>query len=379
MVRSEDEARGEEVNDRIHLTRPWTGDAERGAVARVLDSGWLTQGPEVARFEQGLAERVGCAHALTASSGTAALELALLALHLPPDSEVIMPGFTFPATAHAALLHGLVPVPVDIDPETFNMAPEAAAEAIGPRTSAIMPVHQFGLMADLDAIGALADQHDLAMVEDAACALGATSPAGAAGAVGRAGCFSFHPRKTITTGEGGAVTTSDEDVAAGVRSQRNHGMQPGPHGVTFHEPGYNLRMPDLLAAIGNCQLDRLDACLEGRRTRAARYAAALDGVDWLAPPMEPEGYGHTWQTYAVLLDAAVDRQALMTRLLERGIENSIGAHALNRIGYLEPYCEGRSFDGCERAADAALCLPLYPTMTDDDVDRVVEVLKACGP
>ena len=367
------------MTDRIHLTRPWTGGAEREAVARVLDSGWLTQGPEVATFEQRLAEQVGVRHAMAASSGTAALELALLALQLPRGAEVIVPGFTFPATAHSALLHDLVPVPVDVNPATYNMDPRAAADAIGPATAAIMPVHQFGLMADLGAIGALADEHGLAMVEDAACALGASSPAGLSGAVGIAGCFSFHPRKTITTREGGAVTTSDDDLAAGVRSQRNHGMQPGPHGVTFHEPGYNLRLPDVLAAIGNCQLDRLEACLQGRAANAALYAEALASFDWLEPPVEPEGYRHTWQTYAVLLDPSVDRPDLMTKLLDMGIENSIGAHALHRIEYLKPYCEGRSFAGCERAAETALCLPLYPQMTANEVDRVVEALKVCGP
>jgi len=301
------------------------------------------------------------------------------ALQLSPGDEVIVPGFTFPATAHSVLLGGLVPTPVDVDPTTFNMDAAAAEAAVGPRTRALMPVHQFGLMADMEPLCDLARRRGLHVVEDAACAAGATSPAGTAGGVGDAGCFSFHPRKTITTGEGGIITTDEDDLAERVRLQRNHGMRPGPDGIRFAEPGQNLRLPDLLAAIGRCQLDRLDACIQGRRARAEQYSEQLGGLDWLQLPAEPAGFVHTYQTFAVLLDARIDRSAMMTALLDRGIESSIGAHALHRIDYLAPHCAGRSLPLSDRAADSTLCLPLYPTMEENDVDRVVSALFEIGP
>ncbi len=360
---------------RVPLARPWTGDAEAKAVAKVLEGGWLTQGPEVATFERNIARAVGSEHAIAVNSGTAAIHMGLAALGLPPGREVVVPAFTFPATANAVMLCELVPVVVDVDPRTYNMDPEALAGAVTGRTGAIMPVHQFGLMADMEAITAVAQAHDLAVVEDAACAIGARSPAGMAGTIGRAGCYSFHPRKVITCGEGGAVVTDSRPVEAAVRRLINHGIVTGDGGATFTGPGYNLRLPDILATIGVVQLERLGENLERRGRLAARYDAQLADMDGISPPLVPAGYTHTYQTYAALLDTDVDRATVMRFLFDRGVESSIGAHPLHRLPYLQDACAGRTFEGADRAADSALCLPLHPEMTEDEVDRVIETLE----
>lgn len=361
--------------ERIQLARPWTGGDEVEAVARVLEGGWLTQGPEVAAFERNIARAVGSQHAVAVNSGTAAIHMALAALGLPAGAEVVVPAFTFPATANAVMLCDLTPVVVDVDPWTYNMDPAALAEVLGGRTGAIMPVHQFGMMADMDAINGIAADQNLAVVEDAACAIGARSPAGNAGAVSRAGCFSFHPRKVITCGEGGAVVTDSQPIEAAIRRLINHGIVVGDGGASFTGPGYNLRLPDILATIGICQLKRLDESLERRGRLAALYDTRLAAMERISPPLVPAGYTHTYQTYAALLDADVDRAAVMRFLFDRGVESSIGAHPLHRLAYLEEACGDRTFDGANRAADSALCLPLHPEMIPDELDRVVETLE----
>jgi len=368
-----------ERDRRLQLSRPWTADEEIAAVSRVLQGGWLTQGPEVERLEEQVREATGRRHAMAVSSGTAALQLAVGALELEPGSEVLIPDFTFPATANAVLLNGLVPRIVDIDVATYNMRPEAAAEAAGPGTRGMMPVHQFGLMSDMGGLGSLARERGMRVVEDAACALGARSPVGAAGCLGDAGCYSFHPRKTITTGEGGMVVCNDDQLAAHVRRMRNHGIEYTPDGPVFVEPGFNLRMPDICAAIGNVQLRRLDEAIERNRALAEVYDEWLAEIPWIETPPEPEGYRHTRQTYAALLAPEVDRKPLMDRLSEREIETSIGAQALHRLGYLAPYLDDGGYPGGERAAECVLCLPLHPGMTEVDVDRTVAALKECGP
>ncbi len=364
---------------RLQLSRPWTADEEIEAVSRVLQGGWLTQGPEVERLEGQVRDATGRRHAMAVSSGTAALQLAVGALELDPGSEVLIPDFTFPATANSVLLNGLVPRIVDIDLATYNMRPDAAADAIGPGTRGMMPVHQFGLMSDMRALGELARERGLRVVEDAACALGARSPVGAAGCLGDAGCYSFHPRKTITTGEGGMVVCDDDRLAAHVRRMRNHGIEMTADGPVFVEPGFNLRMPDICAAVGNVQLKRLDEAIERNRALAAVYDELLADISWIESPPEPDGYRHTRQTYAALLAPDVERQPLMDALGEQHIETSIGAQALHRLEYLKPYLGDEGYPGGERAAECVLCLPLHPGMTEEDVERTVDALRECGP
>ena len=364
---------------RLRLSRPWTADEEIEAVSRVLQGGWLTQGPEVEQLEGQVCTATGRKHAMAVSSGTAALQLAVGALELDPGSEVLIPDFTFPATANTVLLNGLVPRIVDIDTATFNMRPDLAERAVGPNTRAIMPVHQFGLMSDMAALGALARQRGLRVVEDAACALGSRSPVGGAGCLGDAGCYSFHPRKTITTGEGGMVVCDDDSLAAHVRRMRNHGIELTPDGPVFVEPGFNLRMPDICASIGNVQLRRLDDAIERNRALAEAYDERLAELSWITAPAEPEGYRHTRQTYAALLVPDLDRRSLMDALTERHIETSIGAQALHRLEYLKPYCGDEGYPGGEWAAESVLCLPLHPGMGEEDVERAVGALRECGP
>lgn len=367
----------------IRVARPQLGEAEVRAVTEVLASGLLVQGPTVERFEARLAALAGTPHAVAVSSGTAALHLALLAAGVGPGDDVVTSAFTFPATVNAIELVGARPVLVDIDPATFNLDVAGLEAALTPRVRAIVPVHEFGLMADMEAIRRVAARHGIAVVEDAACALGASQwiegqrvPAGAAGDLA---CFSFHPRKSVTTGEGGAVSTRDGARARRLRRLRNHGLEPGPDGLDVVEPGFNYRMSEVQAALGLAQIERLGWALDERRRLAARYDEALAGVEWLQRPQEPKERVHAWQSYVVLLAPDIDRARLVARLGERGVEAVRGAYAVHRLRfYRERYrYEPERFPAASAAHDRTLALPLWPGMGTDAVDRVVGALLAC--
>jgi len=367
----------------IRVARPHVTDADGAAVAAVLASGFLTQGQHVARFEGALVRLVGAPYAVAVSSGTAALHLALLAAGVGPGDEVVTSAFTFPATANVVELVGAHPVLVDIDLETFTMDVAAAEDALTPRSRALLPVHAFGLMADMEALGRLAARRNLIVVEDAACALGASqvidgrsTPAGAAGDLG---CFSFHPRKSVTTGEGGAVTTSDATLAARLRRLRNHGLEPGPEGPDVAEPGFNYRMTELQAALGLVQVERLAWALAERRRLAALYDEVLADLDWLQRPHEPKHRVHAWQSYVVLLAPGIDRERLVSRLKAHGIEAVRGAYAVHRLRFYRDrygYTSDR-FPAASAAHDRALALPLWPGMGTDAVEQVARALVAC--
>ena len=350
------------MSDRIRLARPDVGEDELAAVRDVVRSGQLTMGPRVGEFEAAVAQAVGTAHAAVVSSGTAALHLALLALEIGPGDEVIVPAYTFPATANAVELCGARAVLVDVDPATFVVDPAAVAAAVTPRTRAVMAVHLFGRPVDWEELQTAVPQ-GVALLEDAAGALGARYRGTPCGALGVAACLSFHPRKIVTTGEGGAVATDEAALDAAVRRLRHHGW------ATLGEmpaPGFNYRLPDLLCAIGIPQLARLDELLAARERVARWYTERLE--HFLLTPSAADGDRHGWQAYVVQLDR---RDDALDALREAGIEAQIGTWALHR---LEPYRPQGSFPGADRAFERALALPLATTTTEAEVERVADVL-----
>ncbi len=346
----------------IRLARPDVGEAELAALAEVVESGQLTMGSKVAELERLLAEAVGTAHAAVVSSGTAALHLALLAFDVGPGDEVIVPSYTFPATANAVRLCGAKAVLVDIDPDTFLADAGAIAAAVTPRTRAVVAVHLFGRPLRWEALQTAVPQ-EVVLLEDAAGALGARYRGTPCGALGSAGCISFHPRKIVTTGEGGAVTTDEDALDARVRTLRHHGWtRPGE----MPAPGFNYRLPDLLCALGIPQLERLEELLRARERVAGWYAERLGEL--VLVPRADVGDRHGWQAYVVQVDR---RDEAIARLREAGIEAQIGTYALHR---LEAYRDQGSFPGADRAFERALALPFSTTTTEEEVDRVSSVL-----
>jgi dTDP-4-amino-4,6-dideoxygalactose transaminase len=340
----------------VRLGWPDVGEAELAAVAEVLESGTLTMGPKVAAFEELLAAACEVEHAFAVTSGTAALHLAVLALELQPGDEVIVPAYTFPATANVVALCGLRPRLVDVDPETMNL--DAAKIEVGPRTKAILPVHLFGRPARLHELP------DLPLLEDAAGALGARYRGRPCGGLGRLGCFSFHPRKIVTTGEGGAITTDDERIAQIVRELRNHGWRTLGD---MPAPGLNYRLSDILCAIGIPQLRRLDELLAARTRIADGYSARLAHLP-VQLPRADDGDVHGWQAYVLQVD---DRDRIMEALRAQGIEAQIGTYALHRLG---AYADQGSFPGADRVYERALALPFHTRLSESDLDRVAEAL-----
>lgn len=346
----------------IRLAHPDAGDAELAEVAAVLESGQLTMGPKVDEFEALLAGAAGTTHAVAVSSGTAALHVAVLALGLGEGDEVLVPAYTFPATANVVALAGARPVLVDVDPVTMNIDPADAALRVTAKTKAVLAVHLFGRPARLEELP------DVPVLEDAAGALGAEHRGRACGGLGLLGCFSFHPRKIVTTGEGGAVTTNDDALAERVRSLRHHGWSPSHAYDDMPAGAYNYRLSDILAAVGIPQLRRLDELLAARERVAAGYAERLAGLP-ITLPTADEGDRHGWQAYIVQLDG---RDAVMEALRAQGIQCQIGTYALHRLG---AYRDQGSFPGADAAFERALALPLHSRLTDADLDRVAGALE----
>jgi dTDP-4-amino-4,6-dideoxygalactose transaminase len=374
----------------IPITRPCVGEEEAAAAASVVRSGWLSQGKRVLEFERAVAAYVGARYAVATSNCTSALHLALVASGVGPGDEVICPSFSFIATANAIRHAGAMPVFVDIEPRSYNIDPAAVERAITPRTKAIVPVDQIGLAADIPSICALAARHSLTVVEDAAPALGATVRGRRVGHLSDFTCFSFHPRKSITTGEGGVITTDDVDAADRLRRLRSHAASTSDlwrheSGTidfeVYEELGYNCRMTDIQAAIGIVQMQRLTSILAERRRLAERYSALLGRLDLLKVPYEPPDFQHTYQSYCVrlLADWGARREEVMLALASQGIATRKGVMAT----HLEPCYRGLAPELClpvtERAAAETMLLPLYAGMSESDQDTVVDaLLQALG-
>lgn len=372
----------------IPITVPFFGPEEAAAAARVVESGWVAQGPKVAEFEKLVAEYCGVAEAVAVSSGTDALHLALLALGIGPGDEVVCPSLSFIATANSIRFTGATPVFADVDPRTFNVGAETIEPVITDRTKAIMVVHQIGLPADLDAIQELGRSRNLLVLEDAACAFGSRYKGTPIGGHSELACFSLHPRKVITTGEGGLVTTNNKEHARKVRLTRQHGMgvpvagqeSSRPATPTFECLGYNSRMTDIQAAIGIEQMKKLDQILTRRNELASRYTAAFTGHPWLDPPLVPDYAYASFQSYAVTLreGAPISRDQLVNSLVDAGIGAQVGIALIHEQ---PPYAGKKDLilNGSLNANRQSLLLPLYPTLTDSDHSRILDGILGLLP
>jgi perosamine synthetase len=349
----------------IRLAWPDVGAEEADAVAKVLASGQLTMGPKVAELETELVRACGVAHAVAVSSGTAALHLAMLALGVHEGDEVVVPAYTFPATANVVALAGARPVLVDVDPETMNLDPEQVRAAITSRTRAVLAVHLFGRPLEWDAL-ASAVPDGVALVEDAAGALGAKSQGRPCGGLGVMGCLSFHPRKIVTTGEGGAVTTNDAALADAVRRLRHHGIEPRGE-FEIRAPGLNYRLSDIQCAVGLPQLRRLPELHAARQRLADAYSELL--ANPVETPSAAAGDVHGWQAYVVRLD---DRDGALARLRANGVEAQVGTYALHRLA---AFRDGGSFPGAEASFRRALALPFHSRLSEGDIERVAAIVR----
>ena len=362
----------------LKLSQPNISEEAIAAVAEVLRSGQLVHGVESDAFEQELAAYLGCQDVVLVSSGAAALHLALLVLDIGPGDAVIVPDFTFPATANVVVMAGACPVFVDVLPGTYTMDPEKLEQTLlnwnGPeKIRAIMPVHEFGCVADMRAINRIANIHGVAVVEDAACALGAHQFGRKAGTLGDLGCFSFHPRKTLTTGEGGAIATNSPLHAARLRRLRSHGMERDISGVKFLEPATNYRLTNFQAALGRRQLPHLDNWIQTRTELANTYLSALSpladkGV--IRVPLKLEG--HSWQTFMVVVDQTFDRNLVIEELRKNQIEANLGAQCLSRIGIFKANNIPRSV--ASNLYSHGLALPMFERMEFANIKLVADVL-----
>ena len=378
------------IERNIAISLPSTGDDEWNAVREPLLSGWLTQGPKVAEFEKKFSSYHEANHALATTSCTTGLHLMLAALGIGPGDEVIVPAFTWVSTANVVLYCGATPIFADIDPHTFNINPADIPHRVTSRTKAVMVVHLFGLCADMDAVRLAVPSH-IPILEDCACAAGATYNGKYAGTLGLAGAFSFHPRKSITTGEGGMVTTNDTAYAEICDQLRNHGASiseeirhrgPKPYLLPdFNLMGFNYRMTDLQGAVGVVQMEKLSGFIKERQQWADFYCQELSGIDWLRMPSRPLEGQHAWQSFVTRVDpemAPEPRNELMEKLQQQGISTRPGTHAVHMLAFysLKYDLKPHDYPGAQDANDNSMSIPLHNRMSADDYEYVVRKIKA---
>lgn len=373
----------------IPISLPSMGTEEWEALKEPIQSGWITQGPKVKEFETLFAERHNVKHALAVSNCTTALHLALIACGVKQGDEVIVPAFTWVATANAVIFCNATPVFIDIDPITFNLDITQIKNKITSKTKAIIPVHLFGLCANVDFIKQ--NFPGLKIIEDGACAAGASLNGKPAGSLGDIGCFSFHPRKSITTGEGGMLTTNDDAIAVHLDKLRNHGASiseeqrhhgPKPYILSaFDIVGYNYRMTDLQGALGTVQIKKLDLFIDERQKWADYYSENLKNISWLRTPQVAEGYKHGWQSYVLFINeevSPVKRNDMMEVLQQKGIATRPGTHAVHMLGaYANTFnLQPHDFPGAYAADQFSMSIPLHNKMVKEDFDYIISALKS---
>lgn len=374
---------------KIAISLPSTGDDEWQAVREPLKTGWLTQGPKVAAFEKAFAERHQVKHSLATTSCTTGLHLILAAAGIGAGDEVIVPAFTWVSTANVVLYCGATPVFVDVSPITNNISTEDLVKRITPKTKAVIAVHLFGLCADIPDIRAVLPPGVL-LVEDCACAAGASLNGIPAGGLGDAGAFSFHPRKSITTGEGGMVTTNDDALAEKANILRNHGASiseeqrhhgPSPYLLPeFNLLGFNYRMTDIQGAVGLVQLGKLDRFITERQKWAEFYREQLSVIPWLRLPCFPINGNHAWQAFVTYVDpdkSPISRNQIMEKLQSQGVATRPGTHAVHMLGYYRDALGlmPDDFPGARQCNDNTMAIPLHNRMTSEDYEYVVKALK----
>lgn len=361
----------------ISLARPYFDEREAEAARRVLASGWVVQGPEVEAFEAEIAQRHAASHCVAVSSGTAALHVCYLALGIGPGDAVFIPSFAWPSAANMAKLIGAQPVFIDVLPGTFNLDPQDLGRRIEDclregksKPRAVVPVHEFGLSADMDRVLSVAARFGLEVIEDAACAFGACYNGKPVGTFGKLGIFSFHPRKSITTGEGGAIVTNDARLAQLCRQWRNHGQDATGGQREFVLPGLNYRLTEIQAAIGRVQLEKFPHILQKRRALAQEYGRNLGQIPGLLlPDQDPD---HTWQTFMAVLGPGVDRSSIIARLKAQGIEAGPGSVAGHLGRHFQPQ---PALPVSEELHHQGLALPLHAGLSLDEIHRSLNALR----
>jgi perosamine synthetase len=361
----------------IPLAKPDINDNDIAEVVRVLKSGMLVQGKEVAQLEKDFADYIGVKYATAVSSGTATLHLALTAMGVQKHDEVIVPAFSYVATANVVELVGATPVFVDVEANSFNIDVSLIEQHISSKTKAIMPVHEFGLAANIPEILRIADKHNLKVIEDAACALGAGIDNKKVGSYGDVGSFSFHPRKAITSGEGGILTTSDKELDTLFKTLRNHGISLESSQMKFVAAGFNYRMTDFQAALVNSQFSRMDDIIAHRQETAKIYFNQIDNTDIIVPT-HPENFRHTWQTYHIICKDEIMRDDLSDYLKQNGVQTNYGAQCIPATDYYKTkynYESEMQFPNAYRAYTCGLALPVHTFVSEQDILYIANLIN----